>query len=92
MKKLKKLNFIKVYFKNIYLCFWCSVSYHQTKPEDPRNINKKTKQLFIDYYNKEKDIKNHNGVEFVEYDKEYTDEALDNEEHDKKNETCLACQ
>jgi hypothetical protein len=32
------------------------------------------KQLFNDYYNKEKDIKNYNGVEFVAYDKEYTDE------------------
>jgi hypothetical protein len=26
------------------------------KPEDPRNINKTMKQLFNDYYNKEKDI------------------------------------
>ena len=24
-----------------YLCFWRCLSYHQTKPEDPRNINKK---------------------------------------------------
>jgi hypothetical protein len=56
------------------------------KPEDPRNINKKMKQLFNDYYNKEKDIKNYNGVEFVAYDKEYTDEALDNDEYDKKND------
>ena len=27
-----------------------------------------------------------NGVEYVAYDKEYTDEALDNEEYDKKND------
>jgi hypothetical protein len=40
------------------------------------------KQLFDDYYNKEMDIKNYNGVEFVTYDKEYTDEALDNDEYD----------
>ena len=71
-----------------YLCFWRCLSYHQMnpKPEDPRNINKKMKQLFNDYYNKEKDIKNYNGVEFVAYDKEYTDEALDNDEYDKKND------
>jgi hypothetical protein len=33
------------------------------------------KYLFNDYYNKEKDIKNYCGVEFVAYnhDKEYTD-------------------
>ena len=31
-------------------------------------------------------LKNYNGVEFVAYDKEYTDEALDNEEYDKKND------
>ena len=50
-----------------YLCFWRCLSYHQMnpKPEDPRNINKKMKQLFNDYYNKQKDIKNYNGVEFV---------------------------
>ena len=30
------------------------------------------KQLFNDYYNKEKDIKNYNGVEFVAYDKNTT--------------------
>jgi len=71
-----------------YLCFWRCLSYHQMnpKPEDPRNINKKMKQLFNDYFNKEKDIKNYNGVEFVAYDKEYTDEALDNDEYDKKND------
>ncbi len=28
-----------------YLCFWRCLSYHQTKPEDPRNINKKMKKL-----------------------------------------------
>jgi hypothetical protein len=71
-----------------YLCFWRCLSYHLTKPGDPRNINKKMKQLFNDYYNKEKDIKNynHDGVKFVAYDKEYTDEALDNDEYDKKND------
>ena len=69
-----------------YLCFWRCLAYHQTKPEDPRNINKKMKQLFNDYYNKEKDIKNYNGVEYVAYDKEYDDKALDNEEYDKKND------
>ena len=28
--------------------------------------------------------KSYNGVEYVAYDKEHTDEALDNEEYDKK--------
>ncbi len=44
------------------------------------------KQLFNDYYNQEKDIKNYNGVDYVAYDKEYTAEALDNEDYDKKND------
>jgi hypothetical protein len=44
-----------------YLCFWRCLSYHQTKPEDPRNINKNMKIIFNDYYNKEKDIKNYCG-------------------------------
>jgi hypothetical protein len=68
-----------------YLCFWRCLSYHQTKPEDPRNINKKMKQIFNDYYNKKID-NTYKGVEFVAYDKEYTAEALDNEEYDKKND------
>ena len=38
------------------------------------------------YYRQEKDIKNYNGVEYVAYDKEYDDEALDNEEYDKNND------
>ena len=29
-----------------YFCFWRCLSYHQTKPEDPRNINKCMKSLF----------------------------------------------
>ncbi len=31
------------------------LSHHQTKPEDPRNINKKMKQLFNDHYNRKID-------------------------------------
>ncbi len=69
-----------------YLHFWRCLAYHQTKPEDPRNINKKMKRLFNDYYNKEKDVKNYNGVEYVAYHKEYTDENLDNEECEKGDE------
>jgi len=69
-----------------YLCFWRCLSYHQTKPEDPRNINKNMKIIFNDYYKKEKDIKNYCGIEYVAYDKEYNDEALDNDEYDKKND------
>jgi hypothetical protein len=44
------------------------------------------KSIFNDYYKQEKDIKSYGGVEYVAYDKEYTDEALDNEEYDKKND------
>ena len=44
------------------------------------------KCIFNEYYNKEKDIKNYNCVDYVAYDKEYTDEALDNEEYDKRND------
>ena len=43
------------------------------------------KQIFNDYYNKKID-NTYKGVEFVAYDKEYTAEALDNEEYDKKND------
>ena len=39
-----------------YMCFWRCLSYHQTKPDDPRNINKKMKSIFNDYYNDKKDI------------------------------------
>jgi hypothetical protein len=76
---IKKMNELPYHFKqgsnekalikyennDDYLCFLRCLAYHQTKAEDPRNINKKIKQLFNDYYNKEKDIKNYNGVEFV---------------------------
>jgi hypothetical protein len=55
-----------------YLCFWRCLAYCQTKPEDPRNINKRMKYLFNDYYNNEKEIKNYSGVEFVVCNKEYT--------------------
>jgi hypothetical protein len=60
------------------------LAFHQTKPEDPRNINKGMKYFFNDYYCKEKDIENYCGVEFIGYDKEHTDEALDNEEYHKR--------
>ena len=82
-----------------YLCFWRCLSYHQTKPEDPRNINKCMKSLFNDYYNyvyckdgtkihnHTIDIKKYEGVKYVAYDKEYNAEALDNEEeYNKKND------
>ncbi len=44
------------------------------------------KSTFKVYYKLKKDIKSYGGVEYVAYDKEYTDEALDNDEHDKKND------
>ncbi len=42
------------------------------------------RELLILLQDKEKDIKNYNGIEYVAYDKEYTDEALDNDEYEKK--------
>ncbi len=44
------------------------------------------KTIFNEYYNKEKDFKNYCGIEYVAYDKEYYDVALDNDEYDKKND------
>jgi hypothetical protein len=47
------------------------------------------KSLFKDYYNKplnKINKENYPGVDYVAYDKEYDDEALDNEEYDKKND------
>ncbi len=41
------------------------------------------KYIFNDYYGKKLD-KNYNGVEYVAYDKEHTDDALDNDEYDKR--------
>ena len=41
--------------------------------------------MLVDYYNKkltDEEIKNYKGVQYVAYDKEYDDEALDNEEDD----------
>ncbi len=42
------------------------------------------KQLLNDYYNKDMDTKNYNSVEFEAYDKEYSDEAFDNDEYIKR--------
>ena len=67
-----------------YLCFWRCLSYQQTKPEDPRDNNNKMKQLFNNYYKKEKFIKNYNSVDHVAYDKEYDDKAFDNDEYEKR--------
>ena len=39
-----------------YLCFWRCLAYHYDKPKDPRDVNKRLKQLFNDYYKKQKDI------------------------------------
>jgi hypothetical protein len=35
---------------------------------------------------KKRILKTNNGIEYVAYAKEYTDEALDNDEYDKKND------
>jgi hypothetical protein len=47
------------------------------------------KKVFKDYYGIKLDdniVESYKGVEFVAYDKEYTDAALDNDEYDKKND------
>ena len=67
-----------------YLCFWRCLSYHYDKPSDVRNVNKKLKQLFSNYYGKAKDIKTYDGVEYVAYKEQYDD--LNNDEYDKKND------
>ena len=48
---------IKYEIYDDYLCFWRCLAYHYDKPTDPRNVNKKLKQLFNDYYKNTKDIK-----------------------------------
>ena len=68
-----------------YLCFWRCLAYHLSKPEDERNINKQMKYLFHNYYGIKLD-KTYGGIQYVAYDKEYTDDALDNNEYDKKND------
>ena len=70
-----------------YLCFWRCIAYHIQKPTDERNINKTMKYLYKDYYDKQlnnQEMQDYPGVQFVAYDKEYDDEALDNEEYENK--------
>ncbi len=69
-----------------YLCFWRCLAYHKMnpKPEDNSNVNKMMKYLFKSFYNKKIDKDNYPGVDYVAYDEEYTDEALDNDEYDKR--------
>ena len=81
-----------------YLCFWRCFAFHLTKPTDPRNVSKKLKSLFNDYYNyvyckdgtkiqnHEVDIKSYVGVNYVAYDKEYSDERLDADDYDTKED------
>jgi hypothetical protein len=62
-----------------------------SKNEDNSNINTMMKyfKLFKDYYNKllnKSNNANYPGIEYVAYDKEYDDKALDNDEYDKKND------
>ena len=57
-----------------YLCFWRCLAYHIKQPKDTRNIKKEVKLLFSDYCGDERSIENYSGVEYVAYDKEYTDE------------------
>jgi len=75
---------IKYEYYDDYLCFWRCLAYHYDKPKDPRDVNKRLKQLFNDYYKKQKDIKNYNGVEYVAYKEQYID--LNNDEFDNKND------
>ena len=52
IKKHKKMKIMMIIF--VSGDFY---NFIKKKPEDTRNINKKNKQLFNDYYKKEKDIK-----------------------------------
>ncbi len=64
-----------------------SISQNEPKPEDNSNMNTMMKSLFKDYYNKplnKINKANYPGVEYVAYDKEQDDEALDNDEYDKE--------
>jgi hypothetical protein len=66
--------------------FLAMFSISQNESEDNSIINTMMKSLFKDYYNKplnKINKQNYQGVEFVAYDKEYSDEALDNDEYDK---------
>jgi hypothetical protein len=81
-------SLIKYEHYDDYLCFWRCLSYHKMnpKPENNANINKMMKYLFKDYnkpLNKSNKT-NYPGVEFVAYDKKYDNDALDNDEYDKK--------
>ncbi len=58
------------------------LTYHQTKPEDQEILIKEWNiYLFIIILRKR--YQNNCGVEFVVYDKEYTYEAVDDDEYDK---------
>jgi len=71
-----------------YLCFWRCLAYHIKQPNNIRRVENKLKELFKSFYTTEQDIDNYNGVMYVAYDKEtlYNDEALDNDDYDKKND------
>ena len=53
-----------------------SFAYHKKQPTKAIDIIKPMKALFKDYYGKPI-YDNYMGVQYVAYDKEYTDEALD---------------
>jgi hypothetical protein len=59
-----------------YLCFWRCFAYHYKKPDDERRVENDVKKLFNMFYNR-KNIQTYNGIEYVAYDKEYTEERLD---------------
>ncbi len=47
------------------------------------------KNIFKDYYGSkldDKTVESYKGVEYVAYDKEYDNEALENDQYDKKND------
>ena len=85
----KEKALIKYENHDDYLCFWRCIAYHIQKPTDERNINKTMKYLYKDYYDKQlnnQEMQDYPGVQFVAYDKEYDDEALDNDEYENKND------
>ena len=71
------------------LCFWKCLAYHYDKPKDHRDIKKRVKKLFNNFYNQ--DIKTYDditkiykGIEYVEYYKaDYEDENKLSDEIEK---------
>ena len=56
------------------LCFWRCLAYCIYKPDDTRSVENHVINLFNEYYENKNDIKNYNGVSYIEYNKYYDEE------------------